>query len=90
MIIYSRQVCFQPIHAVTIKEENTHCQKKKTMPTVITQLQNNRIQPLKCCMNSLCTPVVVQSKLLKFRQESMSLLVISPEIDAKQFYKPLL
>lgn len=59
------------------------------MPTVITQLQNNRIQPLECCMNGLCTPVVVESELLKFRQESMSLLVISPEIDAKQFYKPL-
>lgn len=70
-------------------KKKIHMVRKKIMPTIKTQLQNNQIQTLKCCMNSLCTPVVVQRELLRFRQESMSPLVFAPEIDYKQFYKPV-
>lgn len=84
MIIHSRQVCFEPIYAVTTKEENTHGHAYYNNTA-----SKHQIQTLKCCMNSLCTPVVVQRELLRFRQESMSPLVFSPEIDYKQFYKPV-
>lgn len=66
-------------------KKKLHTVRRKIMPTIITQLQSNQIQTLERCMHSLCTPVVVQRELLRFRWESMSPLVFIPEIDYKLF-----